>query len=82
VKDGYTEAVFRAICDEGCGPDPTPQERAEWKAFLVKYGVSEEDAESEIERVLAEDFRTKGRNYHTVYPMLLSFSFGTVEKPD
>ena len=81
VETEYDQTVFRAICDEGYGPaTPTDEERAKWKAFLVKYGISDEDAENEIERELGQGFRTKGREYHTAYPSLLSFSFGTVDK--
>ncbi|HET6455994.1 MAG TPA: class I SAM-dependent methyltransferase [Armatimonadota bacterium] len=81
IETEYNEAVFRAMCEQGLDPRiSTDEQRAKLKAFLVKYGISEEDAEKEIERELAWDFREKGREYHTVYPMLLSFSFGTVEK--
>jgi len=81
IETEYSEAVFRAMCEQGLDPRiSTDEQRAKLKAFLVKYGISEEDAEKEIERELAWDFREKGREYHTVYPMLLSFSFGTVEK--
>ena len=81
IETEYDEAVFRAMCEQGLDPGiSTDEQRAKMKAFLTKYGVSEEDADREIERDLAWDFREKGRKYHTVYPMLLSFSFGTVEK--
>jgi SAM-dependent methyltransferase len=81
VDTSYAEAVFRAICDDGYGPSvPNDEQRAEWKASMVGYGISEEDAENEIERELAIDFRGKGHSYHTAYPSLLSFSFGTVDK--
>ena len=83
VETEYDEAVFRAMCEQGLDPGiSTDEQRAKLKAFLVKYGVSEEDAEAEIERELAWSFREKGREYHTAYPSLLSFSFGTVDKAD
>lgn len=34
----------------------------------------------EIERELKRDFLHQGKNYHTVSPCVLTFSFGTVEK--
>ena len=81
IESEYDEAVFRGMCEQGLDPGiSTDEQRAKFKAFLMKYGLSEEDAEKEIEKELAWDFRAKGREYHTVYPMLLSFSFGTVEK--
>lgn len=77
------EKLFRAVCDEGYGiPTPTDEERAKWKANLVKYGIPEEAAEREIERELAQDFLNNGRDYHTAYASLLSFSFGTVDKSE
>lgn len=77
----YKEAVFRAICDQGyVSSEISDEKRAEWKAGLVKYGISEETAEMEIDTALAQDIPNKGRSYHIVYPMLVSFSFGTVNK--
>jgi SAM-dependent methyltransferase len=81
IESEYDEAVFRGMCEQGLATDlSTDEARAKLRAFLNKYGVSDEDAEKEIERELAWNFREKGRGYHTVYPGLLSFSFGTVEK--
>lgn len=81
IDSDRQETVFQAICDDGYGPaQPNDEQRSAWKANLVKYGVVEEDADAEIDRELAQDFRAKGREYHTVYTSLLSFSFGTVTK--
>ena len=81
VENEYDEALFRGMCEQGLDPNlDTEEKRANLKAFLMKYGVSEEDADKDIEQMLAWDFKGKGRDYHTVYPSLLSFSFGTVEK--
>ena len=44
------------------------------------YGISEQDAEAEINRELEEDFLNKGSVYHTVYPTLLTWSYGIVRK--
>lgn len=82
IDTEYDAAVFQALCDEGYGPaEPSDGQHAQWKANLVNYGISEDDAEKEIDRELAQDFRNKGRDYHGVFPSLLSFSFGTVDKP-
>lgn len=71
--------LFRAICDEGYGrKQPDDQERETWKANLMGFGISEQDAEAEITRELEEDFLSKGPQYHTVYATLLTWSFGVV----
>lgn len=71
--------LFEAICDEGYGqPRPSDEQRARWKANLISFGISEQDAEAEIERELDEDFLNKGQEYHTVYASLLTWSFGVV----
>jgi ubiquinone/menaquinone biosynthesis C-methylase UbiE len=71
--------LFEAICAEGYGrPRPNDEQRAEWKANLVKLGIPEEEADAEINRELEEDFLSKGPGYHTVFATLLTWSFGTV----
>lgn len=81
ITTEYDKAVFRGICEEGLGQkEPDDEQRAKWKAWLMKYGVSDEAAEAEIERALSWNFAERGREYHTAYPSLMSFSFGTVEK--
>jgi ubiquinone/menaquinone biosynthesis C-methylase UbiE len=71
--------LFKAICDEGYGqPRPDDEQRARWKANLMGYGISEQDAEAEIARELEEDFLSKGHEYHTVYATLLTWCFGVV----
>ena len=75
----YKKKVFEAICDEGYGqPKPSDEQRERWKANLMSYGISEQDAEAEIARELDEDFLNKGQQYHTVYVSLLTWSFGVV----
>jgi len=44
----------------------------------MNYGISEQDADTEIARELEEDFLQKGQRYHTVYADLLTWSFGVV----
>ena len=77
----YKHKLFKAICDEGYGqPQPDEEQKARWKTNLMGYGISEQAAEDEINRELEEDFLNKGAQYHTVYPTLLTWSFGTVKK--
>jgi len=74
-------SLFKAICDEGYGiPKPNAEKRAAWKENIMRFGISETDAEAEITRELEEDFLDKGKQYHTVYASLLTWSFGRVEK--
>jgi ubiquinone/menaquinone biosynthesis C-methylase UbiE len=71
--------LFKAICDEGYGqPKPNEEQRVRWKANLMGFGISEEEAEAEITRETDEDFLNKGQQYHTVYASLLTWSFGIV----
>ena len=44
----------------------------------MSFGISESDAETEINREVNEDFLNKGQEYHTVYTTLLTWSFGVV----
>lgn len=81
VQTDQQESLFNAICDDGYDLSlPDDEARAKLKSYLVKYGISEEEADKEIDRELAQEFRAKGRDYHTAYPSLMSFSFGTVDK--
>lgn len=81
IEDEFDEAVFRAMCEDGLGlPEPTEEQRANQKAFMVKHGVSEDKAEKVIQWEASQHFRARGRDYHTAYPSMLSFSFGTVDK--
>ena len=73
------EKVFKAICDEGYGqPQPDEDQLARWKANLMGHGISEQAAQAEIERELAQDFLNKGQGYHTVFTTLLTWSYGRV----
>jgi hypothetical protein len=49
-------------------------------ATLVSRGISEAAATAEIDREIEEDFLNKGAGYHTVYPTLLTWSYGIVQK--
>ncbi len=80
LDSDYKKRLFKAICDAGYGRQkPDDEERERWKANIMSYGISEKDAEAEIDRELEEDFLTKGDRYHTVYASLLTWCFGVVE---
>lgn len=73
------EQVFRAMCSEGLGYQPTDQAEIDrWREKLIEHGVSREKADREIKRQLGRDFLHKGTNYHTVSASAFTFSFGTV----
>ncbi|MBN1919561.1 MAG: class I SAM-dependent methyltransferase [Verrucomicrobia bacterium] len=73
------ERLFSAICNDGLGNLPSDDEGIrKWKQLLLDRGASEAEAEAEIRREIERDFGHKGRSYHTAYPGLLTFSFGTV----
>ena len=77
----YKKRLFKGICDEGYGqPKPDETQRVHWKANLIGYGITEQAAEAEINRELEEDFLNRGPGYHTVYPTLLTWSYGIVKK--
>jgi ubiquinone/menaquinone biosynthesis C-methylase UbiE len=77
----YEQMLFKHICNEGYGqPKPDEAQRKRWIASLVDYGITEQAAEAEIDREVEEDFLNKGSGYHTVYPTLLTWSYGIVSK--
>jgi len=79
VVTDHKKRLFKAICDEGYGqPKPIKEQQEKWKANLINFGISEVDAEAEITREMDEDFLNKGQQYHTVFPALLTWSFGVV----
>jgi hypothetical protein len=43
-------------------------------------GAPREAAAAELRREMANDYRHRGRFYHTVQPGLITISFGTVSK--
>lgn len=82
VNTDNKKRLFKAICDEGYAvPKPNDEQRAKWKQNIMGFGISEEDAEAEITRELEENFLSMGKQYHTVFASLLTWSFGIVEKP-
>lgn len=75
------EQIFRAMCSEGLGYQPTDEAEIErWRRAVIARGVSRETADKEIQRELERDFQHKGRSYHTVSASAFTFSFGTVPR--
>jgi ubiquinone/menaquinone biosynthesis C-methylase UbiE len=81
LDNEYKQKLFKAICDEGYGqPRPDEEQHRHMIANLVSWGIEEDAAMVEVERELEEDFLNKGSGYHTVYPALLTWSYGVVQK--
>jgi SAM-dependent methyltransferase len=79
VDTAEKEQVFKAMCSEGLGYQPTDEAEIDrWRQMLVRRGVSSEAADREIKRELERDFLHKGMNYHTASACAFTFSFGTV----
>ena len=73
------EQIFRAMCSEGLGYQPTDEAEIErWRQNLIERGASPDTADKEIKRELERDFLHMGRDYHTVSACAFTFSFGTV----
>jgi SAM-dependent methyltransferase len=73
------ERVFTAICDDGLGSYPTDEASfAEALAAMMARGAPKAAAEAELRRWMEDDYRQRGRDYHTVQPGLFTISWGTV----
>ena len=71
--------VFEAICSEGMGEGKiTPERYNEKMKILLKYGLSREEIEFELQREADRDFGVNGKNWHTVYPGLMTWAWGSV----
>lgn len=73
------ERRFQVIMNDGLGVVPE-DEAALRRAVevLMTRGASEAEAEAELRREIANDYRHKGRDYHIVQPTLITISYGTV----
>jgi SAM-dependent methyltransferase len=73
------ERVFKAICDDGMGAYPTDEAGfARALAAMTARGAPKEAAAAELRRWMEDDYRQRGRDYHTVQPGLITISWGTV----
>jgi ubiquinone/menaquinone biosynthesis C-methylase UbiE len=81
MKEPEKTQTFEALCKEGLAlPENVGKIKGKWRDRLLGHGVRPEDAERHINNELELDFRNKGKNYHTVFPAVLTWSYGTVEK--
>ncbi len=73
--------VHKVLCMEGLA---LPDDIEGWKQAvtgrLAGHGVRREDIDAQIVNEVALDFRHRGQEYHTVYPGLMTWSYGTVVK--
>ena len=75
--------LHEALCNEGLALREQSEEmKTQWRDRLSSHGISTEEIETQMSFELELDFRNKGESYHTVFPGLLTWSYGTVEKDD
>jgi ubiquinone/menaquinone biosynthesis C-methylase UbiE len=69
--------LFDSLCKEGWGPLDKERE-ARWREHLLTYGATPDEVEYMIDRFRTLDFAAKGKQYHLVYPHVLTFYRGVV----
>mgnify|MGYP000347910041 CR=1 FL=1 len=74
------ERTFQTMCDEGMAEPRDPEGIQRWQKWLESCDIPADNARREIGRALDRDFANRGRDYHTVWPSLLMFSYGIVDK--
>ncbi len=73
--------VFEALCLSGLAlPENFKEKQPEAREKFLGHGIKPEDIEKQFDNEEKTDFRHKGMNYHTMYPELSAWSYGTVEK--
>jgi ubiquinone/menaquinone biosynthesis C-methylase UbiE len=73
--------IFSALCKEGLAlPENFPELKGKTRERLLGYGVRPEDVETQLDYEEKMDFRHKGMEYHTMFPQVFTWSYGTVEK--
>ena len=63
-------------------PENFEDTKKQWRDRLSSHGISAEEIETQMSLELKLDFRNKGQSYHTVFPGMLTWSYGTVDKDD
>jgi len=73
--------LHEALSNEGLGlPENYEEIKTSIRNRLLSYGISPEIVDAQMGFEVKLDFRHKGKNYHTVFPGLMTWSYGTVEK--
>jgi ubiquinone/menaquinone biosynthesis C-methylase UbiE len=73
--------IFEALCISGLAlPENYPAGRAQVRERLLGYGIAPEEIAKVLEFEEKMDFRHKGKGYHTLYPELAAWAYGTVVK--
>ncbi len=81
MEAGEKKRLHEAICNEGLAlPEDHPEHMQEQVDRLLGHGVSREEIDSQMALETELDFRNKGDTYHTAFPGLMTWSYGTVEK--
>jgi SAM-dependent methyltransferase len=82
IDTAEKERVLAALLQDGFGGYPHDEasfQRA--KDHLVKYGAEPAEAEAELKRQIANDYRRTARDYHVVLPAVMAISYGRVPTP-
>ena len=75
--------LHEALCNEGLAlPENFEDTKKQWRDRLSSHGISAKEIETQMSLELKLDFRNKGQSYHTVFPGMLTWSYGTVDKED
>jgi SAM-dependent methyltransferase len=69
--------LHETLCNEGLAL-PEDFEGRRWRDRLKGYGISDEKIQTQLANELQLDFRNRGETYHTLFPGLLTWSYGTV----
>jgi ubiquinone/menaquinone biosynthesis C-methylase UbiE len=73
--------VFEGLCYAGLAlPEDYQAGREQARQRLLGYGITPEEIEKVFDFEEKMDFRHQGMNYHTMYPELATWAFGTVQK--
>jgi SAM-dependent methyltransferase len=81
LDEAEKEVIFEALCQSGFAlPENYEEERVGKREFLLEHGVRPEDIDNIFASEVAWDFKNKGKTYHTLYPEVLTWSYGTVKK--
>jgi 2-polyprenyl-3-methyl-5-hydroxy-6-metoxy-1,4-benzoquinol methylase len=76
MEESEKKRLFDALCNEGLGSPMEP----DWDSKMLSHGVNPNDIKAMKDLLVKEDFVNKGLNYHTVFPGMMVWSFGTKTK--